>query len=170
VVVQAAPVPQVTLGPDTLVCEYAPTVLLRPSPQPAGTTYRWQDGRTDSTYLARQAGTYRVEVRNTAGCIAQAQVTITFRTCPVIIPNIITPNGDGSNDYWALQGVNPGEWSVRIFSRWGQPVHTTEAYDNRWQAAGLAGGIYYYYYYYYYYYLRHARTGQVYRSWVEVVR
>ena len=163
VVVRAAPVPQVALPADTTVCDNFTSVLLHPTPQPPGTTYRWQDSSTEPTYVARQAGLYRVEVRNPSGCTAQAQTTITATACPVVIPNIITPNGDGANDYWVLQGVTSAEWSLRIFSRWGQQVHATEAYDNRWQAAGLAEGVYYYH-------LRHAHTGQVHRGWVEVVR
>jgi hypothetical protein len=73
--------PQVTLGSDTLICDYASAVLLRPSSQLAGTTYRWQDGLTEEMYLARQASTYRVEVRKAAGYATQAQFSVTVSTC-----------------------------------------------------------------------------------------
>ena len=44
-------------------------------------------------------------------------------------PNIITPNGDGLNESFALDQVLPPNFrdqqfaGVRIFSRWGQQVH-----------------------------------------------
>lgn len=42
--VQLLPAPVVQLGPDTVLCPGQPAVLLRTGPQPAGSTYRWQDG------------------------------------------------------------------------------------------------------------------------------
>jgi gliding motility-associated-like protein len=159
--VSAAQLPQVSLGPDTIVCATAPPVVLRPSAQPAGTTYRWQDGSTQADYTARQAGIYWVEVRNTNGCQTRAQIRVQWQECPALIPNIITPNGDGRNDTWVLQGLNPTEWALTIYSRWGLLVYQTTAYDNEWQALGLPTGVYYYR-------LQHRTTAQQYRGWVEV--
>jgi gliding motility-associated-like protein len=163
VVVRLAPAPQVSLGPDTVTCDSAPSVLLRASAQPAGTSYRWQDGSTSPTYLATQPGPYSVVVTNSSGCTAHAQVTVRQRTCPVVIPNIITPNGDRLNEYWVLQGLDPAECALTIYSRWGTQVYATAAYNNHWQAAGLAAGNYYYL-------LQDRRSGQRYRGWVEVIK
>jgi hypothetical protein len=33
---------------------------------------------------------------------------------------------------------------LQVFSRWGQPVYESAAYQNNWDGAGLAPGIYYY--------------------------
>ena len=49
------------LGRDTTVC--GAQLVLAPNPQPAGSTYRWQDGSTNPTYVAKATGRYRVTVR-----------------------------------------------------------------------------------------------------------
>lgn len=153
----------VSLGADTLVCPLA-VWTLRPSPQPAGTTYRWQDGSTTPTYLAHGPGRYTVRVQAGAGgCQAQATVLAAAQECPEFIPNIITPNGDGQNECFVVQGLVAAEWELRVFTRWGRLVHAQAAYDNGWNAAGQAAGLYYYW-------LRQARTGAVRKGWVEVVR
>ena len=54
--------------------------------------------------------------------------TLAFR-----LPNIITPNGEGLNDAFALDQILPPDFcdrqfaGVRIFSRWGQPVYASSA-------------------------------------------
>jgi len=155
--------PTVRLGADTLVCPSA-VWTLRTNPQPAGTLYRWQDGSTGATYVARGPGQYAVEVRATAtGCPATATLRATAANCPILIPNIITPNGDQQNDFFVLKGLTPSEWSIRIFDRWGRPVYDQPRYDNRWNAEGQSEGLYYYL-------LLNSTTGERYQGWVEVVR
>jgi gliding motility-associated-like protein len=161
--VQLGQAPVVRLGADTLVCPNA-VWTLRTNPQPAGTTYRWQDGSTAPTYLAHGPGQYSVEVRATvAGCPAQARLVAGASNCPVIIPNIITPNGDPQNEFFTLKGLTPTDWHLTVFDRWGRQIYDQLHYDNRWNAAGQAAGIYYYQ-------LNNAATGERYRGWVEVTR
>ncbi len=71
----------------------------------------------------------------------------------IVIPNIITPNGDGANDRFEIKNVET--WlttrSVQIFNRWGSPVFETTSYDNAvaWEGKDqsgkqLADGVYFY--------------------------
>jgi gliding motility-associated-like protein len=155
--------PRVSLGADTLVCPNA-VWTLRVSPQPAGTLYRWQDGSTAPTYLAHGPGQYSVEVRATAaGCSATATRLATAASCPVFIPNIITPNGDTENEFFLLKGLTASDWHLSVFDRWGRQVYDQARYDNRWNATGQASGMYYYL-------LSNKATGERYRGWVEVQR
>lgn len=94
--VQLAGPPTLLLGPDTAVCASARWVV-RVGPQPPGTTYRWADGSTTATYLAHGSGTYSVEVRSSTGCLAAAARTARDLGCPVLIPNVITPNRGSSS-------------------------------------------------------------------------
>jgi gliding motility-associated-like protein len=161
--VQLGVAPVVRLGADTLVCPSA-VWTLRTNSQPAGTLYRWQDGSTGATYVARGPGQYSVEVRATAtGCPATATLRAGAANCPILIPNIITPNGDQQNDFFVLKGLTPSEWSLRIFDRWGRPVYNQPRYDNRWSAEGQSEGLYYYL-------LLNNTTGEHHQGWVEVVR
>ncbi len=64
---------------------------------------------------------------------------------PFRIPNVITPNGDGKNDSFEIQGL--GKYptnSIVIFNRYGDHVFERENYGNDWNAAGLVAGTYYY--------------------------
>jgi gliding motility-associated-like protein len=155
--------PRVSLGADTTVCPNA-TWVVRTNPQPAGTLYRWQDGSTAATYLAHGPGQYSVEVRATAtGCPTTATRVAKEATCPIIIPNIITPNGDQENEFFVLKGLVPSEWHLVVFDRWGRQVYDRAHYDNGWNALGQASGVYYYL-------LSNEATGARYRGWVEVAR
>lgn len=84
-------------------------------------------------------------------------------TCPVRIPTIITPNGDGLNDRFVCQNLSAGAWELTVYSRWGQPVYRQPAYRNAWDATGQSAGLYYYL-------LHNPVSGARYRSWVEVIR
>ncbi len=59
--------------------------------------------------------------------------------------NIITPNGDGSNETlrFTINDVieNSELW---IYNRWGDRIFHMKDYDNSWSADGYPGGIYYY--------------------------
>ncbi|MCF6171801.1 MAG: gliding motility-associated C-terminal domain-containing protein [Bacteroidales bacterium] len=63
----------IDLGPDTSFC-YGHTVLL--SPGGGYYAYYWQDGSTDSVYLAGLTGYYWVQVTDSAGCTAIDSVYI----------------------------------------------------------------------------------------------
>ena len=161
--VRLGAIPSVSLGADTTVCPNA-VWLIRTNPQPAGALYRWQDGSTGASYLAHGPGQYSVEVRATAaGCPVLATRVASPANCPIVIPNIITPNGDPENESFTLKGLVPGEWHLVIFDRWGRQVYEKARYDNLWNATGQASGMYYYM-------LSNEDTGERYRGWVEVQR
>ena len=43
----------------------------------------------------------------------------------------LTPNGDGINDFWRIDGIEAYPNNVvRIFNRWGDEVHRTNSYNN----------------------------------------
>ncbi len=64
---------------------------------------------------------------------------------PLQIPNVITPNQDGYNDYWQLQNIQEGT-QVFIYNRWGTLVYQSNSYQNNWPEAGNvpSAGIYFY--------------------------
>ena len=49
----------------------------------------------------------------------------------VAVPNVFTPNGDGTNDafvvkYWSMRSIK-----ISIFNRWGKRIHFWESEDVR---------------------------------------
>ncbi|RZK27459.1 MAG: gliding motility-associated C-terminal domain-containing protein, partial [Hymenobacter sp.] len=155
--VLVSPLPEVAL-PDTVhLCQGSSTVLSVPTPP--GTTVRWSDGSTASSLQVASPGRYQVEVRNYQGCVS------TGSTVAVVchIPNIITPNGDASNEVFRLQGLATRQWDLELYNRWGRLIHRQSNYDNSWNAAQQPNGTYYYRLY-------NSRTGQHLKGWVEVIR
>ena len=54
---------------------------------------------------------------------------------PIEIPDVFTPNGDGVNDVFLIEGIEDyPDNVVKIFNRWGNPVFEIRGYDNRTRA------------------------------------
>jgi len=83
----------------------------------------------------------KVEVDN--GCFDE--VTLKSNDCQIEIPNIITPNGDGMNDYFVIEGIEffPDSRLI-IFNRWGKKIFESLNYQNDWGDSNISDGVYYY--------------------------
>ena len=52
---------------------------------------------------------------------------------PFAIPGGLSPNGDGNNDSWDIQGlIDYPDASVTVFDRWGQKVYSGTSQDPAW--------------------------------------
>jgi gliding motility-associated-like protein len=63
-----------------------------------------------------------------------------------IPPNVITPNGDGQNDFFAISYL-PDQClfkGIKIFNRWGRVVFESTSDTFRWNGEPDPGGQYYY--------------------------
>lgn len=98
-----------------------------------------------------------------------AEGTVHLKRNPVFtleIPNVITPNGDGLNDYWRLDFLQDyPEHRVILVNRLGEVVFTTRNYRNNWD--GRIDGIVAYGIYTYRIELG---NGRIISSWLEVRR
>jgi len=65
--------------------------------------------------------------------------------CEVIIPNIITPNGDNTNDVFFIKNLegHPNS-SLKILNRWGNVILDESNYQNDWDGDDAADGTYFY--------------------------
>jgi gliding motility-associated-like protein len=80
---------------------------------------------------------------------ARTPVKITVGISGLNIPNTITPNGDGVNDYWSIPGMeNYPNAVVQVFTRYGQQVFESHGYAHPFDGAlngqQLSVGVYYY--------------------------
>ena len=73
---------------------------------------------------------YSVMIEDINGCTAGDQVNVIVdQRQSVFLPNVFSPNGDGSNDIFYVQGDSRVEQvdEFLVFNRWGEPVF--EAYN-----------------------------------------
>ncbi len=78
------------------------------------------------------------------GCIDSVCRKVMIVIDEIEIPNVITPNGDGFNDYFTIKNIEKLRSSrLVIYNRWGQKVYEAEPYNNTWDAAGHADGVYF---------------------------
>lgn len=141
-----APLP-FSLGVDTSFCEGGVYTLVVPQPwsQPL-----WSTGSGARSIEAFEAGTYRVQATDAQGCRVQDEVRLATVDCGTIIPNVFTPNGDGTNDVWLL---GPGGYRsavLEVYDRWGIRVWEGDAMnkgfrgDHMDNGEPLPDGTYYY--------------------------
>lgn len=88
-------------------------------------------------------------VQGTIGeCTVYANATVTVGP-PIIVYTGLTPNGDGINDFWVIQGVERFESAiVSVYDRWGQLVFKSTGYAKPWDGTNkgksLPMAAYYY--------------------------
>lgn len=95
--------------------------------------------------------TYHVRVIDTNGIVHSDSVTIKLKICnlppEIIIPNIITPNGDGYNEIFRFKNEELWHLQTQVFNRWGQLVFSgsdPERWDGRFNGKAVSDGVYFY--------------------------
>ncbi len=115
------------------------------------------------------ATTYYLTIQDNlnAGCASADSIELyAISDQQLVVPNLITPNGDNKNDYLEIRDVNehrilPGS-SLEVVNRWGDRVYKNSNYDNSWNAMDLSDGVYYY----------HIQAGcgsRVYKGWLQII-
>jgi gliding motility-associated-like protein len=123
-----------------------------------GLTYYWTfgDGNTDTlsdpSNTFNTIGTFAsiLTITDSNGCSDSASIDITVGGDSYLnIPNIFSPNGDGNNDQFNLDGNNITEIHGLIMNRWGQVIYEWDGLKSGWDGYSIAGteaseGTYYY--------------------------
>jgi gliding motility-associated-like protein len=124
----APPPPLPQLGRDTSICE-GDFLPLYPG---LFNSYLWQDGSTQSRFVATQPGLYSVTVADNCGT-ATDEIQISPKICDVYFPSAFTPNADGKNDLFRMIGPhNLYDFRLSIYNRWGQLVFATNDMLKGW--------------------------------------
>lgn len=128
-------VPLIDLGADQQICP-GDSIVLKPG---KFISYRWQDGSTDSLFIARQTGLYTVVASGPCG-IARDDIRITPGICSVYFPTAFTPNQDGKNDMFTILGITSlSEYQLVVYDRWGKKIFETSDVKKGW--TGTANGV-----------------------------
>lgn len=153
-----------SLGNDTSVCIKNGFTISTGIKEPTA-NFSWSNGEKSPTTFVNSPGIY--------------SVAVTYYSCPIkidsiivndlgetkyFIPNLITDNGDGKNDYFVINNILPNT-TIYIYNRWGDLVYQEKEYKNEWQGNGLNPDVYYFY-------LMNEKYSCVgeYKGWVQIVR
>ncbi len=112
--------------------------------------YLWNGQAYNST------GEYTDHFTNSAGCDSIITLHLFVEPpgsgecyCELVIPNVITPNGDGINDLWKISHTTCIlKTAVYIYNRYGSLIYHADDYQNNWngtfKSAACPDGTYYY--------------------------
>ncbi len=150
--VTQTPIPAFTA--DSL-CMDKPTYFTNNSQgNPASWVWNYGDGSPlDTTlnpsYTFPGSGSFNVTLKVTQGnCVDSLTKAISIEPCilpDLVVPNVFTPNGDGNNDLFKIDGLRYYPKSqLLVFSRWGNIVYKSDDYLNNWDGGNAADGVYYY--------------------------
>jgi gliding motility-associated-like protein len=132
--------------------------------------YQWQMSSTDlpgsiyDTLNVKAPGMYTVMITDSiTGCIDFFEKEFETQNCDWEIPNVFTPNGDGTNDFFEIQIGEQGQFvetfipqlQIVIFNRHGRRVFEhNDYYNNWWDGDNVPDGTYFYV-------IQYARQGEI---------
>ena len=87
--------------------------------------------------VVKDTGQYILQLTNEWGCKATAAYKVAYKPdCQgtvLYIPDVFTPNGDGTNDLWVIQNIQQfADFEVTIYNRWGEMVFQSLGYPTPW--------------------------------------
>lgn len=156
--------PEISSFADTSICEKV-ALELNGSTPPAGVEALWFFNKGRGEFSQEDSATTLVtEYQRGINEIVYAYnnphcgwtydtITITYNACDgdeFIIPTLITPNQDGKNDAFVIEGLHDAypTCKVTIVNRWGGVVYKSEGYELPWDGTHkgkpVPSGTYYY--------------------------
>ena len=144
--------------------------------RPAGAGADWQvvwkanevfarDLQANGRWISR-AGTYPLEITDPVrNRTYRTGLTVERRECEgnFLVPNVFTPDGDGTNETFRIRGIEPDTWRLEIYDAWGRAVYRSAGYGGDWPGEPGRAGTYYYL-------LASPQGTRTYRGWVQVLR
>jgi gliding motility-associated-like protein len=107
-------------------------------------TYLWNTGSSSSAITVQDSGMYYVEITGLCNSVEDTAMVF-LNDCTLSGVNVVTPNGDGFNDYLVFPNLNYyPESSLVIFNRWGKKIYENSNYENDWDGSDHSDGTYFY--------------------------
>jgi gliding motility-associated-like protein len=109
--------------------------------------YNWDFGdggtgtgqTTSHTYANDGNFIVTLAVENSLGCSDTARYSFIDVIASLIVPNVFTPNGDGTNDTFHLEEKGLSSVSAMFFNRWGNEVYSWSGLNGSWNGKSTDG-------------------------------
>ena len=132
-----------------------------------GVSYRWSPGylfedrySQNPIVSPKEATTYYLEILDSNGCTSIDSIHVDILRSVFEIPNIFTPNNDGMNELFVIDGACK-TYDFKLYNRWGRKVYSNPDYNNGFNGSDLPDGVYYYL----------INDGLIdYKGWVQILR
>lgn len=103
---------------------------------------------TDPTHTFTATGVYVVTLLTTDAtglCSITSTISIEVLVNSLLeVPNVFTPNGDGSNEVFSIKTKGISELKCDIYNRWGLKLYTISNPLDVWDGSGYSAGTYFY--------------------------
>jgi gliding motility-associated-like protein len=117
-----------------------------------GTVYSWDNslGSGELHIVSPEVTTTYIVTSDENGCVSMDTIVVTIDNMCFEVPNVFTPNGDGTNDVWVIKGLEIyPDITVKVFNRWGDSVFEsdkgyTEPWDGTYNGTDSPSATYYY--------------------------
>ena len=149
------PAPTVTISTTDTIVEEGATINVLASgtgnPQWSPSQGVSNSNSFNTSISPNSGGYYFVTVSDGSGCTAKDSILISIspEIQSMFISNALTPNGDGINDEFIVEGIlNYEKNSLKIFNEYGHLIFSESPYKNDWKGTynngRLPDGTYYY--------------------------
>ncbi len=140
------PYPVFDLMDDTTICEGTSFTV---SVQDGFSFYNWNGLSYSNTFIVKDTGLVTLTVKNGLTCKTVKSFYVDAINCDVFIPNVFTPQGDGTNDAFEFIYSNAKNISLIIYNRWGNKIKTIEGTTAKWDGTNdngknVSAGTYFY--------------------------
>lgn len=132
-----APQP-IGLPEEIMLCTGGMVTLALP---PSFTDVLWSNGYTWNSLTLTAPAELTVQATDSHGCSTGGEVRVVMDDCALVVPNVFTPNGDGTNDHWFPTGGFISAM-VRIRNRWGGLVFEGDMVQRGWDGRHFLSGNY----------------------------
>jgi len=111
----------------------------------------WSTGATGKKITVDTEGDYTLTMTTGCGNPFVNSSFVDYRVCDIDMPNVITPNNDGVNDFYIIKGDTEifKKFNIIITNRWGNVITEYNDPSGKWDGTNLKGeivdeGVYFY--------------------------
>lgn len=138
-------IPTFDLNSDTLLCINDIYTYVFPSDT---VEYTWSVYGETSNIPITGNQELVLTATSSAGCTFSDTLFVVTVNCDDALPNFVTSNGDGINDYFYIDEASlfPNN-HLYLYNRWGEKIFEQEGYQNTFEGSRFSEGVYWYVFY-----------------------